>query len=231
MKHASSTVIPAGLLKAGAVAAVTISLLASAPATASSIVTLTFTGVTGTGGLPPPWGFDAFGHNIVGDPYSATATFDLSQGTTMHLGGEEYFTSSGGASATFTVDGHTYMATGSTAAIYLRTSSVIELIFYDDPKANTGLVLLAPLTNTASISKSLGGSVPTLTLAPPDVALSGDDVVLPLGGGALYAFENVNTLTVSGVAEPAAWAVMLVGFGLTGAVLRADRRSGHCRFV
>ncbi len=225
MERTASTATLASLLRAGAVGAVAMTLLASAPAAASPVVTLTFTGVTGDGGFSAPWGFDAFGNNIVGDPYSVKATFDLSKGTTQHFGGEEAFTASGGASATFTVNGHTYDVTGSTAAVYVRTTSSIELIFYDDVNANTGLVLYAPLTNTASISKSLGGSIPTLTLAPPDVALSGENVVLPLGGGALYAVENVTTLAVAGVPEPATWAIMLVGFGLTGGALRANQRT------
>lgn len=206
-----------------ALGALSLALAATAPASAS-IVTLTFTGVANNLGYGYPWGYDAFGTNIVGDPYVATLRFDLSQGTTMYFGGEQYFTASGGYSGSFTIAGHTYDATGSTAAVYLRTSNAVEAIIYDDPKANTGLVLYAPLTNTATISPDLASPVGPLTLDPADVVVSGFDVVLPLDGGALYAGENVNTLTIAAVPEAGAWILMLVGFGLAGAGLRANRR-------
>lgn len=85
-------------------------------------------------------------------------------------------------------------------------------------------MLYAPLTNTATISPDMASPVGTLTLDPADVAVSGFDVVLPLAGGALFAGEGVNTLTIAAVPEADAWNPMLVGFGLAGAGLRANRR-------
>lgn len=193
--------------------------LATAPAAFAKVVTLTFTGVAGDGGYGPPWGYDAYGNHIVGDPYTAKLQFDLSQGTLTDFGTEQEFVAGGGYSGTFTIAGHTYDATGSTTATYLRTDQSIEMIIYDDPKANTGLVLYAPLTNTAHIGVSVGKAVQLLTLNPADVALSGADVVLPKDSGALYAFENVQTLQVT-VPEPSTWALMMIGLGGIGIALR-----------
>jgi len=92
------------------------------------------------------------------------------------------------------------------------------------------------------------GSIPTLTYTPGDywLALGGfQNVILPTfteGSGAIVLRPASGQLTsepgVAGlrvlsssapVPEPGRWALMIVGFGLLGSVLRQRRSSGGCR--
>src|SRR5271166_6012213 len=137
------------MLKSALLACAGSAVLLAITLSQTDAATLTFTGVAGDGGNSYPWGYDAFGNNIVGDTWSATLGFNLSNGTTQIIGGEQIFTAGdGGYYGTFTINGHTYAATGSTLAEYFRTLDGIEVVIYDDPKANSGLVIYAPLTNT-----------------------------------------------------------------------------------
>jgi hypothetical protein len=201
--------------------------LTALPVTGAQAVTLTFTGVAGSPtGVGYPWGYDAFGANIVGDTWSSTLNFNLSNGVTQIIGSEQIFTAGpGGYSGAFTINGHTYDATGSYLAEYIRTSDSIELVIYDEPSAFDGLVIYAPLTNTMTISPDLGAAVSLTTLAAADMAASGEDVVLPLGPGALFATLSVSTLAVA-APEPSTWAMMVAGFaGLGLAGYRGSRKS------
>lgn len=197
-------------------------VLALATPSDAAIVTVTFTGITGDGGFGAPWGFDAFGKNIVGDSYLARFTFDLSKGVITSSGGENSIDEPGFAKGSFTVGGHTYDVTGSVHAIYTRTPTSVEVIFYDDPKANSGVVIDAPTDHTAIIGDNLAALIPTLTLAPADVAGSEEDVVLPLDGGALFATLNVKTLAVS-TPEPLTGGLMLGGLVTVVALTRRTR--------
>jgi len=196
-------------------AAMGIGLLAASPASAS-VATITFTGTTYDNGAGGPWGLDAYGANIVGLPYSASFTFDSSKGTTDIATGS--FVASGGYTGSYTIGGHGYAATGTTYAEYLRTSNFIEVIVYDDPNANTGVVMQAITNHTGTLNPNLFSPLPTLTLNPADVATSFARAVLRQNGGVLRADGTIGTVSVSAVPEASTWAMMLLGFAGLGFV-------------
>jgi PEP-CTERM motif len=197
-------------------------------ATGAQAVTPTFTGTVGNNAAGYPWGYDGYGAYVAGDSYTATFNFDLSQGSVQTFGANNLFTASGGYSGTFTVNGHSYAATGANGASYYRGTDFLEVTVYDVPSDFDGVVLYAPLDSSGLISSALYAGVPTEVLAPGDVAASGLDAVLPGGPGALFVSADVETVTVA-APEPAAWTMMLVGLGAAGGALRRRARLAVAR--
>lgn len=80
---------------------------------------------------------------------------------------------------------------------------------------DAGNVLLASLVNTNNTSSATGA----LTLNGPGISY-----VVFSGADAQYGIDDL-TYTISGTAvpEPASWAMLIAGFGLTGAALRRRR--------
>ena len=78
-----------------------------------------------------------------------------------------------------------------------------------------------------------GGMVPTWTDADPVFQLAAfriepgeglyGNTYNSQGFGGVWDYAN-SSITLSAVPEPAAWAIMIVGFGMTGAAVRAARR-------
>jgi PEP-CTERM motif len=76
------------------------------------------------------------------------------------------------------------------------------------------------ITDTVSIA-----SLPNVTINPGQFAISLWPVATPPGGFAGFSeFVPGNGTFAASVPEPASWAIMLVGFGALGAVMRQARR-------
>jgi len=206
--------------------------LAMATSAGAKIVTITYNGVGNSNLASDPchcWAVDAFGNSTIDRPFQAVFKFDTAQGTLTHFGGNPYLNEPGIATGQITINGHTYIGTGSTSAVYYRGTNYLYTIFYDDPAANTGIVFYVPETHDASptpFSNQLDSPIPLHNLAPGDVsAATGSDAVLPGFGGALRTGLTTTSFSVSVAPEPATWATMLIGVaGVGGALRRHGRR-------
>jgi len=196
----------------------------------AATVDVTFSGVAVQTALeieyPTIWGVDAYGQNIIGDPYTATFTYDTSAGVTTLYGGPEYYNAQAltAGSGTFTIGGHTYIVQNgyhgeefqsdyirSTGGVTMELCSVVSCYAGDYFELGT----------TAPIDPNLDSS---LTLTSGQIVGGIGNVVLSgPNDGELYGDYSVNSLTITAVPEPATWAVMLVGFGGIGAAMRRSR--------
>jgi hypothetical protein len=189
-------------------------LLASAMAAPASaaIVKVTFGGViSDTRSNGYPWGLDGYGNDIVGQTYSATFNFDTSLGTLTHPGGNNYLLFGPNiVTGAFTVNGHDYAPLSPIGAVYYRGTNFVYASFDN--------FTMTADNQVATWSKNLNSSIPFTSLSG---AFGGGSGVLPGSGGlAGYDAWSVTSISVAGVPEPANWALMIAGFGLTGAAMR-----------
>jgi hypothetical protein len=203
----------------------------SAPALAN-VVDITMTGTLSSGGAGFPWGFASNTipattfYSIDGDPYVAHFEFDTADGAITSAAGVT--TLSGPAtiaSGDVFVAGHHFAVpscdispcTTTTTAIYSRSANFIEVLFYEDAAASSGLVLEA--TTAGAWGAALTDSIPT-----QPVTSAGIDIILQPPGSYynLAAFATVDTVSVA-APEPSTWLLLTVGLGMLGGALR--RRS------
>lgn len=173
--------------------------------------------------FPGVWGVDAFGDNIVGDSFTATLRWNLADGVTTAFGGPEYtnLQTPGTATGTFTINGHTYdVPTAGGFAYMVRSGNFFEIVRTDDPGENSGDFF--EVGTTTPIDARLDQPI-HLTAADFDPAINTGNVVLALGGGILRGNFAVDSVDITAVPEPAAWALMLAGFGMVGAAARRRR--------
>jgi len=174
--------------------------------------------------FPGVWGVDAFGHNIIGDTFTATFQWNLADGVTTLAGGQySNFQSPGTATGTFTINGHSYdVPTSGGFANMLRSANFFEMERTGDPGANSGdffEVAIIP-----SIDPRLDQPI-ALSGADFDPALNLGDVVLGFAGaGVLRANFVVDSIRLDAVPEPATWSLLIGGFGMVGSALRRSSR-------
>jgi len=215
----------------------TISVIAAGLAVATigaqahaATVDVTFSGVAVQTALeieyPTIWGVDAYGQNIIGDPYTATFTYDTSAGTTTLYGGPEYYNAQAmtAGSGTFTIGGHTYIVQNGYhgeefQSDYIRSPSGVTMELCSVGSCYAGDYF--ELGSTAPIDPNLDSSL-TLT-AGQIVGGIGNVVLSGPNGGELYGNYSVNSLTITAVPEPATWAMAIIGFGGVGAAMRRRR--------
>jgi len=177
---------------------------------------------------PTIWGVDAYGQNIIGDPFTATFTYNTGAGTTTLYGGPEYvnYQALTAGHGTFTIGGHTYTVRNGYQgdqfqSSYLRSTGEVEMEMCSVGSCFGGDYF--EVGTTSPISANLDGP---LSLGAGDIVGGIGDVVLSgPNKGDLFGNFSVNSLNIAGVIpEPATWALMLVGFGGLGAALRSRRR-------
>lgn len=180
------------------------------------------------------------GASLVGDAFLAEYVFDTSKGSRLDLSPSldllNYSSTSGVSnpliSVALTIDGHTYSFNGldSNDAFTSRPQGSLFLDAFDQP------------TGSQSFNASFLGTDASTANAPPSLttAFSTGATNFPATGVDSYqiAYQDGDTLTqsfgsfdvqhvesdVSAAPEPAAWLLLILGVGLTGAMLRFDRR-------
>jgi hypothetical protein len=199
---------------------------------------VTMTGTLSTGGAGFPWGMasntipSSSFYSVDGDSYIARFTFDTALGTVSTAAGTTTLSGPTSiASGDVLVAGHDFVVPSCdqspcptpdpTLAELVRTANSIEVLFYEDSSASSGLVLQA-------VALAPWGAGLTQTIPTQSVVDQGIDIVLQPPGSYynLIAFATVDTVSV-GVPEPATWALMVMGAGLMGAALRARRSAAR----
>jgi len=197
----------------------------------ATTIDVTFSGVAVQTELeilyPTIWGVDAYGQNIIGDPYTATFTYDTSAGVTTLYGGPEYYNYQAVtvASGTFTIGGHTYIVQNGYhgeefSSEYIRSPDGVLMELCSVGSCYAGDYF--ELGTTTPINPNL--DAPLTLFAGQIVGGIGNVVLSGPNGGELYGDYSVTSVTITAVPEPAAWAMMLVGLGVAGAALRGSRR-------
>jgi hypothetical protein len=133
----------------------------------------------------------------------------------------------GGVFQTFTTAGGLATFSADVAALYTRTSGAfglgvvsvlldgVVLDSYDFGGVNSGP---ATLRSTLDFSTNLAAGQHVITLQAARL-------FAPARGVASQYFDNVSLDVAAPVPEAATWAMMLVGFGMTGGAIRYRRRS------
>jgi len=96
-----------------------------------------------------------------------------------------------------------------------------------DGTVSTGFGGLASAVNTGTITTNVGG-VSQVTFNSPLTAFSSFVMTTRAGGDVLFGGDRgqgyrLDALSANVVPEPATWAMLILGFGLVGAVLRRRR--------
>jgi len=184
--------------------------------------------------FPGTWGVDAYGNNIIGQTFSATVHYVVDPGKVTAA---PTYTSDderpGFSSATFTVNGHSYMADATTALdpaggiqAYLKNGSYINLTVSADHNDNTGVFFQFPYNGgSVNLFQAMSGnvhSVPALATFPA----SGNVVIGVNGAGVLRGNFNITSFSVTAVPEPSAWALLAAGAACVAVVSRRRRRAG-----
>jgi hypothetical protein len=161
----------------------------------------------------------------VGTPYTLTFAYDVQRGVNdQHDYGPGVY-GQGGATATLTLGGASYVVDGTNFFSIQTIPQINRFAFVvDDGAFEIGAVpaVLPPLTNYLDEGYSWDSSQSSIC------ALFCADVYALHRGYDLML--DVRTLTIARVPvvarapEPAAWALMIGGFGLAGATLRWRRR-------
>jgi PEP-CTERM motif len=199
----------------------------------AATIDVTFSGVAVQTALeieyPTIWGVDAYGQNIIGDPYTATFTYDTSAGTTTLIGSPasgEYDNAQAVTAGfgTFTIGDHTYTVQNgyhgeefqstydrSTGGILMELCSIGSCYAGDYFELGTTMLI------DPSLNASLTLTTDQIVGGIGNVVLSGPN------GGELYGDYSVDSVTIAAVPEPATWAMMIIGFGGAGAAMRRLR--------
>jgi hypothetical protein len=104
----------------------------------------------------------------------------------------------------FFLDGKTLIFEGASPTLYLQSATA----FYD-------------LTSAPGPSTPFSLSFPDVSVGHPDIVSLTNDGYLAPGAG------NFDTLTITAVPEPAAWALMIFGIAGVGGALRLAKRKGE----
>jgi hypothetical protein len=229
--------------------ATALSLSAGLSRASANVVDVTFTGTVdfvsydgrnlfGGGGQPPGGFFD-------GETYTSTFVFDTTQGANGSSPGESY--AFGGSedgflgplvSATVTLNGHTENVPGTYFNEIFGGPSGgggNELFFDAKDFATTNFGTTQDESKV--VLSGTSGTIPTSINGPLTYTLAGGDLGTAnftseenfgnFGDISTYVTANLTGLTIQEVAsatpEPATWAMLLLGVGVTGAALRAAR--------
>jgi hypothetical protein len=213
-------------------------LLLSAAAANATIMTATYSGLLKSGndytGI-----FLPAGSNLAGQAYVATFIYDTSKGTRFQTATSDSIFAAGGANPVIdsfiTINGTTmhvsgnydgYLQTDKTYTTFHRAEdrSIVNNVKYSN------VIYFQPANLSASFS--LDRSVTLSNFFPyfhntgffnfTSYQLPSNAIVQNVDG--LFADSGTYTVT-GGVPEPTSWALLITGFGLTGAVLRRRRAS------
>jgi hypothetical protein len=209
-------------------AALAAGVLAAGSANAA-IVTLTYTGTVADGGTDVSGAFGAMGADLSGDAFTAVFTFDTDEGTlvarnappvtSLTLAGgliEGLPTFSSPGVASLTVNSVTETFGNDLGSDYFAQVVSGEFQFGADVFSST--------TSPFGIV-SVGSDGPGLSLNTPYSGPVCDQQCVVIGGVPTLNITHLD-LTIEGsfanptIPEPATWALMLLGFSLTGAALR-----------
>jgi hypothetical protein len=206
-------------------AAITVSI--AAPGVQNSTKTLATSGVETFDGLSGYQG--SYDTTFGGSPFAATITNFFASDANVYGG-------AGGAGKFVTAAGTTDITfTGGPAVNYfglwVSALDANNSVAFFNGATQLGLFNLTQLLNAqpnaaAYLGNPNGGGNGGEAYAFIDFSSSTafDKVQLTQGGGGGFELDNA-TLGVGAVPEPATWGMMLVGFGLVGAIARRRRRT------
>jgi hypothetical protein len=226
-----------------AAAATLVALTSSLVSPASAdVLTITYAGsfvsgadVAGVFGTP--------GTNLLGDTYRLVDTFDTADGVLFDNGISTSLTGIGAGSAVLTIAGLGTLSVGGNSSVLdgnnvasLTNQVVVDLFPTGDP----GVVLqntISAFAGGTSIPESIftpfsldaaqlaaGGSAVSFEFDVVDENYPPSATATIWGDANVTAFSVTNS-DVSGVPEPATWAMMLIGFGMVGMRLKRSARA------
>lgn len=117
-------------------------------------------------------------------------------------------------------------------AAFSTTYTAVGFNAFFNGLGNGTLTVFGPASTVLGSLTFLGGLDPATGLADRGYlgftstsAIAGFEWKTTLGGQLNTGFTNISVGSTNGVPEPAAWSLMLIGFGGLGAALRARRRA------
>jgi hypothetical protein len=204
---------------------------------AAKIITVTYTGTVSSGGDGEGL-FGKAGADLTGDAYVATFTVNTANGVYMDIpayedviDGGAYYGDSSPVTATLEINNSTQSLAG------LYSSYAEDSPYYDltsagvlDESVSGSLVSedLLYVTANGAYNNSILDSLTLSNTFNNGEALFGiyDTDTNQYVEETFLELNNFGTAQISGVPEPATWAMMLVGVGAVGAVLRRRQKRG-----
>ena len=206
---------------------------------AASIISVDIRGFVSDGGEDPTGVFGSES-NIAGQDFLADFLFDTSLGTRTTTASSDkltgytpYPTGNPLVSSSITIEGRTYTFNGSQSSEVFENGSALQASNFDDGKFNgADLSLLTFYLPTPGLPDRIGQSYKA-NVSATDGHQSGFQVFREDSVGNIVAFAqgdltatSVDVHSVSPAPEPATWLLMILGVGLTGAMLRRGRHQG-----
>ena len=217
-------------------------LLASASSASATIATITYTGVVDATNNDNSLGLFG-GGNLGDDPFKLVVMVDTAKGIassgcvlgqcTNSLVGGSFFSLRGPVTASLTINGSTFdFGAGYESSINNQTDAGADSLSSQLDYIQNGLALYQI---NAGVGAHDDATIPLSFTTPYSVAVDGVNVFGlsnysisdGLGGVSSGQLDATRVTLTTGVPEPATWAMMLVGFGGLGAVLRGSRRRSN----